>query len=244
MDRHRKYDKMYTVYSQETKMSPFEIKSKIPPKDQRIHMVLYFIPPDEEIEKFDVYWMLKLKQYAHVLPIIGKVDGMSVSQIISLKCELTKMAHLNNLAFFDVYESLILKLKNYPEKTLHYFIEDEAGPCPPFSLITFWDTIIEKDKNEVMKLQYGRKLKSWVWNSLEDGTSDLTRLYKILWITCSHVVKNTNLITTMLKEQQADEFYEKKVNPTCWFYRIIIATSLRHLPTTESRLSVWRRSEL
>jgi len=55
MDRHRKYDKMYTVYSQETKMSPFEIKSKIPPKDQRIHMALYFIPPDEEIEKFDVY---------------------------------------------------------------------------------------------------------------------------------------------------------------------------------------------
>jgi septin family protein len=75
-------------------------------------MILYFIPADQALSKTDLYHMLKLQEYAHLIPIIGKADNRKESDIIALKLDLVRMAHLNNIDFFDIHKSLSIKLKN------------------------------------------------------------------------------------------------------------------------------------
>lgn len=75
-------------------------------------MILYFIAADKSLSKTDLYNMLKLQKYAHVIPIIGKADNRKELDIIALKLDLVRMAYINNINFFDIHKSLGIKLKN------------------------------------------------------------------------------------------------------------------------------------
>ena len=169
---------MKEVYCEDTNLNTFEISSRMIKHDPRIHLILYFISPEVDIKKFDIYAMMQLQKYAHILPVIGRADCRRARDIVSLKLDLVSMAHLNKLSFFDLHASLSMKLQDYGEKVLNYFIEDKNGPCPPYSVVTFEDAIIEKNDKGTKDFKYGRKFHWGICNSLEDWTSDLVRLYK------------------------------------------------------------------
>jgi septin family protein len=103
---HVKYHKMEQIFRNETNLTDFEITNKLQEKDPRIHLILYFINPDMNIKKFDIYAMMRLQKLAHILPVIGRADTLKPEKIVELKLKLVETAHLNTLRFFDVYESL------------------------------------------------------------------------------------------------------------------------------------------
>jgi septin family protein len=110
--RHKRYLKLKRVYFKETNFGTFRATSAVKSKDPRIHMILYFIAADKNLSKTDLYNMLKLQEYSHVIPIIGKADNRKELDIIALKLELVRMAYINNINFFDIHRSLGIKLKN------------------------------------------------------------------------------------------------------------------------------------
>mmetsp|Transcript_19296 Transcript_19296/g.22390 ORF Transcript_19296/g.22390 Transcript_19296/m.22390 type:complete len:174 (-) Transcript_19296:66-587(-) len=102
-------------------------------RDQRIHLVLYFVSPFKPIKKFDIFAMMKIQKYAHIIPVIGQAEKVQPEELRLCKLDLISMAHLNNVKFFDVYESLLLKDKEAEYSNIKHFMESEEGPCPPFS---------------------------------------------------------------------------------------------------------------
>lgn len=211
-EKHKSYWLMNKVYTEDTRLSRIEIDDRLKKLDARVHMCLYFVNPDLPPKKFDIYAMKKLQRYVHILPIIGKADTKKAKDILALKLDLVSMAHMNSLRYFDIYSSLCKKLQNYGEKVLNYFIEDSLGPCPPFSIITLDEEIITEDSKGNKLVKYGRQFNWGFCNSLEDGSSDLIRLFKVLIMTCKHAIKTTDHLSVDVKrELSADKL--KQVSP-------------------------------
>jgi hypothetical protein len=68
-------------------------------------------------------------------------------------------------------------------------IEDETGPCPPFSVITLDNQTFDKKHLRYSQLATGIVV-----------PNDFVRLFRTIIITCSHAIKNTDHITNNLKE--------------------------------------------
>lgn len=137
--RHKRFYKMQQIYYEETNLSSFEFWERVRKHDKRIHLVLYFIQPFKPIKKFDIYAMMKIQKYAHIIPVIGKRDNMTKEELLSLKFDLISMAHINNVKFFDVYESLLSRMPSKEDSQAKYLNDDENGPIPPFSKIKMHD---------------------------------------------------------------------------------------------------------
>ena len=131
-NRHKAYYRMHQVYFEDTNLSSFEYWERVRSHDKRIHLVLYFVQPFKPIKKFDIYAMMKIQKYAHIIPIIGKRDNMTQEELLSLKIDLISMAHINNVKFFDVYESLLSRVDKTDDSQVKCLCEEDNGPIPPF----------------------------------------------------------------------------------------------------------------
>lgn len=175
-------------------------------------MLLYFIKPESPFEKFDLYWMKELKDSVHLIPIIGKADSKREKDMIEFKWNLTSAAYLNDIPFFDVNESLNIKLKGYGENILNYFLEDKNGPCPPFWVTTFSDFLSGIDENGKEYVKYGREFKWGTCSSLDDNVSDLWRVWKTIIMIGSHTIKTTDQFTGIITRELSSDSDEQVRN--------------------------------
>mmetsp|Transcript_4529 Transcript_4529/g.4230 ORF Transcript_4529/g.4230 Transcript_4529/m.4230 type:complete len:246 (+) Transcript_4529:902-1639(+) len=77
-----RYKRIQEIYNTKTDFEPFQKAVKVQSKDERIHLALYFIKPEVDFQKFDLYAMMKIKEKTNILPVIGKAESMNTPDLI------------------------------------------------------------------------------------------------------------------------------------------------------------------
>lgn len=125
--------------------------------DTRVHVLLYFITPTGHgLRELDINCIKKLSKYVNIIPVIGKADSFTESELKQFKRQIRKDIEKFNVPIFQ-FDSY---LDDYDENEDQELIQEWKflSKLQPFAIISSEDTFEVKDvKTGETKLVKGRQ---------------------------------------------------------------------------------------
>lgn len=156
-------------------------------EDTRVHICLYFIEPTGHgLRELDIEVLKKLSKYVNILPIIGKSDSFTVSELAQFKKEILNDIKRSNIPIYEF---------NYDEDEDDQEIIEETknlSKIQPFAVIG------SREKKD------NKYVRSYPWGSVDiEESSDFIKLKNCIF--GSHLQDFKDLTTNFLYENYRTE---------------------------------------
>ena len=71
-------------------------------KDNRVHALLYFIPPNGHgLSEIDIKFMKLIGPYCNIIPVVAKSDSMNFEELLKFKKIVMKEIIKNNISIYS-----------------------------------------------------------------------------------------------------------------------------------------------
>ena len=81
--------------------------------DERIHCLLYFLPPTNRgLKEIDIKFMKELGTKVNIIPVIAKADGLAVSDVKKLKASILEEIRAREIKIYQIPDAAA-ELRDY-----------------------------------------------------------------------------------------------------------------------------------